>query len=71
MVIGKVDPETPAAEQHLAPGDVIVEVNRQPVATPAEVVAQARALKADGRKSALLLVANAQGQARFVALTME
>ena len=31
VVIGKVDPETPAAEQHLAPGDVIVEINRQPV----------------------------------------
>ncbi len=50
VVIGKVDPETPAAEQHLAPGDVIVEVNRQPVATPEDVLAQAKALKADGRK---------------------
>jgi serine protease Do len=69
-VIGKVDPDSPAAEQHLAPGDVIVEVNRQPVAAPEDVETQTKALKAEGRKSALLLVANAQGQARFVALSL-
>jgi serine protease Do len=71
VVIGKVDLDTPAAEQHLAPGDVIVEINRQPVASADDVVAQAKAMKADGRKSALLLIANAQGQARFVALPLE
>ncbi len=70
VAIVKVDPESNAAEQHLAPGDVIVEVNRQPVASPEEVDKQAKALKAEGRKSALLLVANAQGQARFVALSL-
>jgi serine protease Do len=70
VVIGKVDPDTPAAEQHLAPGDVIVEINRQPVAAPEDVEKQAKALKSEGRKSALLLVANAQGQARFVALSL-
>jgi serine protease Do len=71
VVIGKVDPDTPAAEQHLAPGDVILEVNRQPMAAPADVLAQAKALKGEGRKTALMLVANAQGQARFVALPLD
>jgi serine protease Do len=71
VVIGKVEPASAAAEQHLAPGDVIVEINRQPVAAPEEVVAKAKALKDEGRKTALLLLANPQGQARFVALTLE
>jgi len=71
VVIGKVEPASAAAEQHLAPGDVIVEVNRQPVAAPEDVVAKTRSLKGEGRKSALLLLANPQGQARFVALTLE
>ncbi len=71
VVIGKVDPESPAAEQHLAPGDVIIEINRQPVGAPEDVAKQAKALKAEGRKTALMLIANAQGQARFVALALE
>jgi serine protease Do len=71
VVIGKVDPDTPAAEQHLAPGDVIVEINRQPVASPEDVLKQSKALKAEGRKTALLLIASGQGQARFVALPPE
>jgi serine protease Do len=70
VVIGKVDPDTVAAEQRLSAGDVIVEVNRQPVAAPEEVVAKIKALKDEGRKTALLLAANPQGQARFVALTL-
>jgi serine protease Do len=70
VAIVKVDPDSPAAEQHIAPGEVIVEFNRQPVASPEDVERQAKALKSEGRKSALLLVANAQGQARFVALSL-
>jgi serine protease Do len=71
VAILKVDGDTPAAEQHLAPGDVILEINRQPVNAPEDLVAQTKTLKADGRKSALLLVANGQGQARFVALALD
>ena len=71
VAIVGVDSDAPAAEQHLSPGDVILEINRKPVNAPAEIVAEAKALKADGRKSALLLVANGQGQARFVALALD
>lgn len=71
VAILKVDSDTPAAEQHLLPGDVILEVNRQPVNAPDEILAQMKTLKADGRKSALLLIATAQGQARFVALALD
>ncbi|WP_374546459.1 DegQ family serine endoprotease [Rhodoblastus sp.] len=71
VAIVKVDSDTPAAEQRLSPGDVILEINRQAVNAPEDLVAQAKAAKADGRKSALLLIANAQGQARFVALPLD
>jgi serine protease Do len=71
VAVIKVDSDSPAAEQRLAPGDVILEINRHAVAAPEDIVAQAKALKADGRKTALLLVANAQGQARFVALALD
>ena len=50
---------------------MILEVNRQPVNAPDEILAQMKTLKADGRKSALLLIATAQGQARFVALALD
>ena len=50
---------------------MIVEINRQPVASPEDFVKQSKALKAEGRKTALLLIAGAQGQARFIALPPE
>jgi serine protease Do len=50
---------------------VIVEVGQEPVANPADVTRRVETLKKDGRKSALLLVANAQGEVRFVAVSIE
>jgi serine protease Do len=57
-----------AAEKRVRPGDVIVEISQESVATPDEVEARIEALKQDGRKSALLLLANSAGDLRFVAL---
>jgi serine protease Do len=68
-VVG-VDADSPAADQHVAPGDVILEINRRPINAPQDVAAETAALKAQGRKTALLLIANAQGQARFLALAL-
>ena len=48
---------------------MIVEVAQEPVANADDVQKRVDALKKDGRKSALLLVANAEGELRFVALT--
>ncbi|MCW2274598.1 serine protease Do [Rhodoblastus acidophilus] len=67
----RVDPDSRAAEQKMAPGDVITEINRTPVARPDDVQAQLKVLKAEKKKTALMLVANGQGQARFVALPLE
>jgi Do/DeqQ family serine protease len=62
LVITEVAPAGPAAEAGLQPGDVIEEVNRQPVRTVAELQA---ALKGVGTRPALLLV-NRGGDSIFL-----
>ena len=71
VVVTRVDPNSPAADKRIQPGDVIVEVGQEPVATPADITRRIDALKSEGRKSALLLVSNAQGEVRFVAVSIE
>jgi serine protease Do len=71
VVITGVDPGSAAADKRLSAGDVIVEVAQEAVANAADVQKRIEQLKKDGRKSALLLVANADGELRFVALTLQ
>ncbi len=68
VVITDVDPDSSAAEKHIAAGDVIVEIDQEPVKDPADISKKIDALKSGGKKSALFLVANGQGEVRFVAL---
>ena len=70
VVVGKVQPNSQAAEKGLRAGDVIEEVNQQAVEKPADVSKTIDALKKQGKKSALLLVTNASGEVRFVALAL-
>jgi len=70
IIIG-VDANSPAADKRLAPGDVIVEIAQEAVASADELQAKIDKLKKDGRKSALLLVAGADGELRFVALSLQ
>ena len=70
VVVTEVDANSPAAAKGIRPGDVIVEVAQEAVATPADVrgaVAQARE---EGRKSVLMLVQTG-ADLRFVALKVE
>ena len=62
VVVADVDPTGPAAEAGVQPGDVILEVNRQPVRSPAEIQA---ALARTGSRPALLLV-NRDGRNFFL-----
>ncbi len=71
VVINRVDPDSNAATKRLTAGDVIVEVGQEPVNSPAEVAERIEKLKKENRRSALLLVANAQGELRFVAVAIE
>ena len=68
MVISGVAPNSPAAEKRLQPGDVLVEINQEPVKQPNDAAEKIRSLKSNGKTSALLLVANSQGEVRFVAV---
>ena len=67
-VITEVDPSSPAAQKDVKPGDVIVEVTQVKVRDPQEVVARVEAIKKSGRKSVLLLLSDAKGGLRFVAV---
>ncbi len=71
VVITRVESGTNAAEKRLQAGDVIVEVAQEAVGTAQEVADRVERLKRDGRRAALLTVANAQGELRFVAVTIE
>ena len=64
-------PDSAANSQHLTPGDVIVEVAQEAVASADEFQTKIDKLKRDGRPSALLLVANPAGDLRFVALSLK
>lgn len=71
VVVTKVDPNSTAADKRIQPGEVIVEVDQEAVANPADVTKRVEALKKEGRKSVLLLVAGASGDVRFVAIGLE
>ncbi len=71
VVVTRVEPGSPAAERRVQPGEVIVEVNQQAVAAPADVQRQIEALRGQGRRTALFLISNPQGEQRFVAIAIE
>ncbi|MGB6534895.1 MAG: Do family serine endopeptidase, partial [Xanthobacteraceae bacterium] len=72
VVVTGVDPSAASdvPDRHLEAGDVIVEVQYQPVGTPADLQKRVDELKGQGKKVAILLVSNAAGETRFVALNL-
>jgi serine protease Do len=71
VVITEVADGSVAAEKRVQAGDVIIEISQEAVATPADVETRIEKLKSDGRKSALFLLANKDGDLRFVAVTLQ
>lgn len=71
VVVTRVDPNSKAADKRIQPGEVIVEVGQEAVSAPADVQKRVDTLKKEGKKSALLLVASAQGEVRFVAVGID
>jgi serine protease Do len=71
VVVTGVDASSDAAEKRLSAGDVIVEVAQEAVASGADIKKRVDQLKKDGKKSVLLLVSNAEGELRFVALSVQ
>ena len=71
VIVTGVDATSDAAEKRLSAGDVIVEVAQEAVTNAADVKKRVDQLKKDGRKSVLLMVSNAEGELRFVALSVQ
>src|SRR5712692_735028 len=71
VIITGVDGSSDAAEKRLSAGDVIVEVAQEAVSSAADIKKRVEQLKKDGKKSVLLLVANGDGELRFVALSVQ
>jgi serine protease Do len=71
VIITNVDGNSDAAEKRLSAGEVIVEVAQEAVSNAADVKKRIDQLKKDGKKSILLLVSNADGELRFVALSVQ
>ena len=73
VLVTGVDPSVAMSDpdKRLAPGDVVVEVQYESVGTPADMQKRIDQLKSQSKKIAVLLVANANGETRFVALNLQ
>jgi serine protease Do len=71
VAITKVDPNANAAERRIEEGNVIVEVAQEAVSSGKDVSDKIEKLKKDGKKVALLAVANGKGDLRYVAVQID
>ncbi|MHA1164753.1 MAG: Do family serine endopeptidase [Alphaproteobacteria bacterium] len=71
VVIIDVDPDSDAATKNIAAGNVIVEVKGVKVKAPDEVKTQIEAAKKSKRNSVLLLISDAKGELRFIAVSVQ
>jgi serine protease Do len=71
VLVTEVEPGSPAAEKGIVAGDVIVEIAQEFIATPEDAAKKIESLKQADRRNAQVMVANAKGDLRFVALRLE
>ncbi len=71
VLVTGVEPGSEADDKSVKPGEVIVQVSQTDVAKPEEVVAKIESLKAEGRRTVMLLVSGADKKLRFVSLRIE
>ncbi|HEX8374149.1 MAG TPA: PDZ domain-containing protein, partial [Geminicoccaceae bacterium] len=69
VVVTEVVPDSPAAEESLQAGDLLVEVSQEPVTLPGEALTKINQAAKD--KKTVLLLIDRQGDLRFVALRMK
>jgi len=67
LMVGDVEPGSPAAESGIRPGDVIVAVNNREVAQPSDLADEWAKARAENRP--ILLRVNRDGQSLFVAIS--
>ncbi len=68
VVVAAVDPSSDAATKGIRRGVIILSVNRQPVATAADLTRQVQAARAAGRKQVLLFAQAPRGVPAFIAV---
>ena len=68
LIVGDIDPSSAAASKNIRQGDVITEAQQEPVATAKDLETAIEKVKKTGGKSVLLLVEDAKGDTRFVAI---
>lgn len=66
-----VAPSSAAGEKRIEIGDVIVDINQAVVKTPDDVKKRIDALRREGRKNALLMLASRSGELRFVTIRID
>jgi len=71
VVVTEVADGSAAGERGISAGDVITELAQESVSTPQEVVDRIAALKSQGRRNALLMLASKTGELRFVTIRMD
>lgn len=71
VFILKVEEGSSAEDKGIEAGNVIIEVNQEAVTTPEDVAERVADLKKSGRKNALLMIANKEGDIRFVVVRIE
>jgi serine protease Do len=71
VVVVAVAGGSAAAEKRLQPGDVIVEIAQEPVATIDDISRRIDALKREGRTTAQFVVQNKDGNVRWVNVTIQ
>jgi serine protease Do len=71
VVVTEVAANSAAGERGVAVGDVITEIAQETVSTPKDVLDRIAALKQQGRKNALLMLASKSGELRFVTIRMD
>jgi serine protease Do len=71
VVITEVAPDSISAERGILAGEVITEIAQESVSSPKDVMDRIAALKEQGRKNALLMLASKTGELRFVTVRMD
>ncbi|MGE0627321.1 MAG: Do family serine endopeptidase [Hyphomicrobiaceae bacterium] len=71
VVVTEVDETGPAKDLGLKPGDVIVEVQDEPVTKLSEIAERIEKVRKSGRRQILLRVENAKGEVRSIALPFQ
>jgi serine protease Do len=71
VLVTEVEEGSLAAERGVGAGDVITEIAQESVSSPKDVTDRIAALKNQGRRNALLMLASRTGELRFVTIRMD